>query len=157
MSGSFSPQPGRPEAAAIVWQWREKEDAPNSAHGRLRLIGIAQGLVGVTVGITAHVYGFQKIGTLAIVIACSVTLAALLSPTGLYASMQRLFVATGRVAGRGATWLVMVPLFYCIFWPFGLLMRRGRQDRMKRYYDHETESYWEPRPQRQADCHERPY
>ena len=55
------------------------------------------------------------------------------------------------------TWIVMVPIFYGVFLPFGLLFRRGRRDRMKRYYDPDAQSYWEERPERPAGYRERPY
>jgi hypothetical protein len=51
--------------------------------------------------------------------------------------------AIGRRIGRALTWLLLVPLFYLFFLPFGLLFRRGRRDRLKRYFDREATTYWE--------------
>ncbi len=79
-------------------------------------------------------------------------LSLLLSPTGLYAALQRLFAATGRAAGRITTWLVMVPLFYLFFLPFGRLLRRGRRDRLKRSFDRAAGSYWRRSAASFRDC-----
>jgi len=40
--------------------------------------------------------------------------------------------------------LLLVPIFYLAFAPFGLLLRRGRRDRLRRRLDPEAASHWEP-------------
>ena len=67
----------------------------------------------------------------------------LVSPNGLYLGIERLFDLLGRLLGRGMTWLLLVPIFFLFFLPFGALLRRGRRDRLKRWFDPEADSYWE--------------
>jgi hypothetical protein len=50
--------------------------------------------------------------------------------------------------GRLLTWVLLVPLFYAFFLPFGALLRRGRSDRLARRFDAGATSYWEPRESR---------
>jgi hypothetical protein len=55
------------------------------------------------------------------------------------------------------TWIVMIPIFYLFFLPFGKLLRRGRNDRLRRYYEREAETYWEPHTPMQASSLERQF
>lgn len=77
-------------------------------------------------------------------IASVVFLSALLSPTGVYGAIDRAFHALGRWIGHGLTWLLLPPLFYLVFFPFGALFRRGKKDTMNRFFEAERESYWSP-------------
>jgi hypothetical protein len=118
---------------------------------------VLQALAGFSVGFVFYVFGLRAFAAVAGALAALVLFAVLVSPTGLYAGLQRLFEATGRVVGRGMTWLVMVPLFYLFFLPFGLLMRRGRRDRLRRFCDGGASTYWEPHSEVQARSRERQY
>jgi hypothetical protein len=89
--------------------------------------------------------------------AALVLLTALVSPHGLHAAVQRLFEATGRAGGRGNTRLVMVPLFYLFFLPFGKLRRSGRRDRLRRWFDRDADTYWEPHAAVPTSTWERQY
>ena len=51
----------------------------------------------------------------------------------------------------------MIPIFYLFFLPFGKLLRRGRHDRLRRYYESEAESYWEPHTPMQSSSLERQF
>lgn len=147
---------GRPEAAAAIWDWRGQageEDAGPSASS-LRLKAIIQSVVGFTVGTLMLLFVSRTIGLIALGLASLVLLAGLLSPRGLYLGIQRLFESTGNVVGKGMTWIIMVPLFYLFFAPFGLLMRRGRRDQLKCYYEPEATSYWEPHKTLTAESRE---
>ena len=42
--GQHSPRPGRPEAAAVVWDWRAPDDAPDRA-AAARKAGVIRALV----------------------------------------------------------------------------------------------------------------
>jgi hypothetical protein len=98
----------------------------------------------LAVGAVLFAFWSRPIGTVVLVVGGTIGLSALASPTGLYAGIEGLFAALGRWTGRGLTWLLLVPLFYLFFLPFGLLLRRGRRDRLKRYFEQEAETYWEP-------------
>jgi hypothetical protein len=86
----------------------------------------------------------RAIGTVVLAVASIVGLSALVSPLGLYAAIERLFLALGRATGRVLTWVLLVPVFYGFFAPFGSLLRRGRRDRLKRRLEPDAASYWEP-------------
>jgi len=78
-------------------------------------------------------------------IASIILLAALISPTGLFAGIERGFDALGHAASRLVTLVLLSAIFYSFFLPFGLLFRRGRRDSMKRFYEPEAHTYWSPR------------
>ncbi len=155
-------QGGRPEAAAVIWDWRgaaAPEPAPEESPGRNRLLGTVQGLVAGTLGLLVYNFWSTTIGTVIFCIAGIVLFSALVSPTGLYLGVQGVFRTLGRWTGIALTWILMVPVFYLFFLPFGALLRRGRRDRLKRYFERDAESYWEPHegPTAASDSFERQY
>ncbi len=143
-----SPRAGRPEAAALIWDWRAETPAAPKAEsaGRARLHGSLQALVAAAIGGAIFVWLSQTVGTVVLTVAAIVGFSALVAPTTLYAAIQRLFMLLGQWTGRALAWVMLVPLFYLFFFPFGLLFRRGRRDRMRRWFDGEDagSSYWEP-------------
>jgi hypothetical protein len=137
---------GRPEAAAVVWQWATPaslEPGADPATSRIRVRGLLQALVGGIVGFGVFRLVSPTVGVVVLGIAGVIGLTALVSPTGLFAGIERMFAALGGLTGKILTWLFLVPLFYGFFLPFGRLMRRGRRDRMRRFLDPSAESYWE--------------
>ena len=78
---------------------------------------------------------------------------------GLIAAIERLFLALGHATGKLLTWMLLVPMFYGFFMPFGWLMRRGLRDRLKRHLEPDAETYWEPHagPTAASISHERQY
>ena len=152
---------GRPEAAEAIWKFGadEPETRAPTAPARARLRGSLQALVGGSVGLAFFLFVSPVLGRVVMGIAGVILLCALTSPTGLYAGIEKLFDATGRALGRLTTWLLMLPLFYLFFCPFGLLLRRGRRDRLRRYYESEATTYWEPRegPTAASDSREHQY
>ncbi len=139
-------RPGRAKAAAAIWDWRgERSQTPAARPSRPRLRGTLQALAGAAVGALIFALLSRIAGTVVMSIATLILLSALLSPTGLYAGIERLFAALGRRVGAGLTWIVLPLVFYLIFLPFGTLFRGGRRDPMKRFYEADAESYWSPR------------
>ena len=136
--------PGRSAAAAAIWSWRS-EDAPAArpvaSPRRLLLLRalVAYGIGLVVFGLWSRVIGGTVLG-----LATLVLLAGLLSPRGAGAALDRLFRATGLFVRRILTWLLLVPIFYLILFPFGLLLRRGRRDRLQRRLEPDSDSYWQP-------------
>jgi hypothetical protein len=151
---------GRPEAAAVIWDWREQaESAPAESTGRARLRGVIQGSVALAVGAGFLLWGRTTIASVVFCVGSVILLAALVSPTGLFAGIEGLFATLGRWTGRLLTWILMLPLFYLFFLPFGALLRRGRRDRLLRFYEREANTYWEPHtgPRAGSSSRERQY
>lgn len=138
-------QSARPEAAAVAWDWRARNAAPvTPSLARKRRAGTIQAAVAASAGVLLIQFVSPLIGRVVLVIAGLVLASALISPAGLYAAIERLFAALGVATGRLLTWLLLVPLFYLFFAPFGRLLRRGRRDRLRRYLEHDATTYWEP-------------
>lgn len=138
---------GRAEAADAIWVDRHSARAePVASAARNRIVGVLQALATATLGSLLFVFWSQIAGSVALCVGAVILISALTSPTGLYVGVQRLFAAFGYQTKRALTWLLLVPLFYLFFVPFGALMRRGRRDRMKRYLEPDAETYWEPHP-----------
>ena len=150
---------GRPEAAEVIWRWREQgvSASREQSPGRARIRGSVQALVGGGAATAIYLFWSQMIGTVVFCIAAVILFSALVSPKGLYRALEGLFAALGNFTGRALTWLMLVPLFYLFFLPFGLLLRRGSRDRMKRYFEPDRASYWEPHKAFSAADHERQF
>ncbi len=149
---------GRPEAAEAIWNFTADERAaavPAAVPGRVRLRGSLQALVGVSVGVVFFFFVSATLGRIVMGIAGFILLSALVSPTVVYAGIEKLFDSLGHLLGRAMTWLLMVPLFYLFFLPFGLLFRRGRRDRLRRYSERDAATYWERREGPTAASHSR--
>ena len=151
---------GRPEAAAAIWDWRNggetrEEEAPT----RVRLKGALQGMGAGVFGLLVYLFWSTTMGTIISCIAGIVLFSALLSPEGLYAGVQGVFRTLGRWTGIALTWILLVPLFYLFFLPYGTVFRRGRRDRLKRYFEQDVGTYWEPHegPTSGSESRERQY
>ncbi len=134
------PPVGRPEAAAAIWNWRSemsKRVLPSPARARVR--GVLQALSGMSIGALMLFFWSPTVGWVVLSIASVVLLSALVSPTGLFAGIERAFRALGISFGR----LLLAAVFYLFFLPFGALFRRGKNDRMRRFYELDAASYWE--------------
>jgi len=138
---------GRPEAAAAIWQWQAVRGAAGGkAQGRVRLRGCLQALAGAAVGLLLYwLSGSRVIATVVLTIAGAIALAALISPGGAYAAIERAFAALGGAVGRAMAALLMPLVFYAVFVPFGLLFRRGRRDSMRRFFEPDAATYWSRR------------
>ena len=136
---------GKAEAALAIWNWRDPQPKgpPPPSVRRVRVRGSLQAAFVAAIGVLLLWFGLRSVGLVMLGVAAIVFLAALASPRGLYAVLDGMARAIGRRIGRALTWLLLVPLFYLFFLPFGLLFRRGRRDRLKRYFDDEATTYWE--------------
>lgn len=148
---------GRPEAAEVVLA--ANAPAAPSDPGRPRLRGCVQGGVALAVAGAFLWLGHRTPGTIVATIGSGIVLAALVSPNGAFAAIERGVAALGRGIGRALTWLLLPAIFYAFFVPFGALFRRGRRDAMRRFFDADAASYWSPAdPRRQTpESHARQY
>lgn len=153
------PKAGRPEAALAIWSWRhdEREPEEEASPARARLRGLIQALAGLTIGGIVFLFVSQAVSYFIFSLAALVFLAAVISPLGLFAGIERAFAAFGRVVGRLLAGLLLPMIFYGIFLPFGLLFRRGSRDSMKRFYEIDAPSYWTHREPRTADSYRRQF
>jgi hypothetical protein len=155
-------RPGRAEAASVVWKWQSSGAADARPDARpLRLRGALQASAGLAVAAGFAWWGLRTPATIVGGIACAIGLAALVSPFGVFAAIERAFAMLGRWAGQALTWILLPMIFYLFFTPFSLLFRRGRRDSMKRHFDPAAASYWTSRERRSGTTasasHERPY
>ncbi len=140
----MQPNQGRSEAAAVIWDWRGggSADAPTEGARDIRIRGAVQALVGATAGGLIFHFVSPTLGSVVWTIAGIILASALLSPRGLFAGIEKLFVSVGAGIGRAITWIVLPAIFYLMFFPFGVLLRRGRRDSMKRFYEPDADTYW---------------
>jgi hypothetical protein len=155
-------RPGRPEAAAAIWdrgQPRAVDAEAVHGAGRVRLRGSLQAAVALGVAGAFHAFGRPTIALVVASIGSFIGLAALASPLGLFAAIERGFAALGLQVGRVLTWLILPAIFYLFFAPFHLLFRSGRRDAMKRFYEPQAPTYWSPRERGRAGSshHDRQY
>ena len=141
-------QPGRPEASAVIWTWRPPTAAPKPPMGPVRLRGVLQAAVGLAVAGGLAWLGQRTPARVVATVAATIALAALLSPLGLFAAIERAFTALGGWIGKALTWVLLPIVFYVFFVPFGLLFRRGRRDSMQRFFDPAATTYWTQRETR---------
>lgn len=136
---------GRPEAAAAIWDWKQAAVASDhESNGAIRLRGTLRAVAGVVVGALVYHYLSTLMGSIVLGITALLFLAAVLSPTGAYAIVERLFTATSSSFGRLISAIVLPAVFFLVFVPFGLVMRRGKRDEMRRFYE-DRETYWSKR------------
>ncbi len=135
----------------MIWDWRGNGRRAARAREARRLR--RNGLVGSALGIGGSVLLYYARGstTLAWVIGAAAVasgLAAAASPLVVYRSIQHGLGAVGRGIGAALGWVLLAPLFYLFFWPFGAFLRRGARDVLGRRPDRALPTYWRRRPER---------
>ena len=111
----------------------------------LRREGVVRALVGAAVGGVLFYFGAPILARVAWVGAAFVLLAALASPDGLYAAIGRGLALLGHGIGRLLAIVLLTPLYWLFFVPFGRLLRAGRRDRLERWFDPAASTYWHRR------------
>jgi len=161
MDASSNRMAGSPAAAAAIWSRRAdiRHIDPEPSTGRLRATGLAQALAIAVAAFGLHTIGYRSAATVAWTISSVVLAAALVSPAGIYLGLRRLAVKLGEWTGMALAWLLLAPVFFLFFAPFGWLRRRGRNDRLRRQLEPDAASYWEPHSGRTAasTSRQRPY
>jgi hypothetical protein len=141
---------GSPSAAAAIWRWRDASPAIALAAARdrvraLRREGVVRALVGAALGGALFIFGAVILARVAWVGAGVVLLAALASPDGLYSAIGRGLALLGHGIGRLLAIVLLTPVYWLFFVPFGRLLRAGRRDRLERWFDATAPSYWHRR------------
>jgi hypothetical protein len=136
----------KPSASSIVWNWRYGRD--HSARTRLvysRRQGAVHSFIGLVIAAILFVLGQRTLAMIAGSLATLSFLLAMISPAGLYTRLRSGVAQLGVWIGIALSWILLVPLFYLFFLPFGLLLRRGARDSMERNLDSTAMSYWKKR------------
>jgi len=137
---------GSGQAALAIWDWRKVGGAAVANASHLRRSGVLRAAIGATVGGLFFWYGALWMAGIAWGIAAVLGLLAIASPARGYAAVDRSLARLAQVVGQLVGWGALVPVFYLVFVPFGLLARRGDADTMKRRYDPGARTYWRDRP-----------
>lgn len=143
-------RPGSPAAAAAVWRWREASPAGaavarQARRHALRRQGVGRALVGAAIGGLLFTFGAAILARVAWAGAGLVLLAALASPDGLYSAIGRGLALLGQGIGKLLALVLLTPIYWLFFVPFGRLLRSGRRDRLERWFDETAPSYWHRR------------
>src|SRR5688572_9518431 len=138
----------RPEAAATVWRWSSAADpdAPRRAATAERRRGVVGGAIGAVAGLLLWQWR-PAMGLAVLAIAALLTLAALVSPLGLFGSIRRALDAFGRAFGLARTWVLMAIVYYGLFLPVGLLLRARGLLRLRKRLDPAAPTYWTKVPE----------
>ncbi|MEE8537912.1 MAG: hypothetical protein V3U86_10205 [Acidobacteriota bacterium] len=141
---AHSHRQGRSEAARAIWDWRGVKDATAGPQHRRRvqLRAGVQTLVAAGLGALFFAFGSRILPFIIWGIAGLLLAVALSSPDRLYLRVQNFMDYLGRAVGTILTWILLVPLFYLFFTPFGLLMRPGSRDRLERRLESAAPTYW---------------
>lgn len=130
-----------------VWPWRrETADDRSQAARSARRRGAVQAAVAFVVAALLLLWK-PILAAVVAAIALAVLLLALASPLGGFARLERGVERFAHAVGLAVTWLLMPLLFYLVFLPVGLVLRRGRL-RFTGNPDRALPTYW----QRRADA-----
>jgi sulfite exporter TauE/SafE len=108
----------------------------------MRFKGLVQAIVAAVVAGLFYWWQHVIVATIVAGIGTLVLLLAVTSPLGAFAAIERAMARFGQWVGVVVGWLVLLPLFYLFFFPFGSLFRRGENDRLKRFYQTASDTYW---------------
>ena len=148
---------GRPEAAEVIWRWRERPGLERERVARLRRGGIVRAVIAAAIGAALIAFDRTIVGSIALSIATITLALALASPGKGYAALERGIDRLAAIVGKVVAYLLLAPVFYLFFVPFRALARRGRRDRLMRELERDRASYWQKRDPAQDPRLERPY
>ena len=142
-----------------VWRWEQKAGSrKNELAGKNRMKGLLHGVIGGAVGALIFTFLSKTVGYIAFTIAGTLTLIALISPTGAFVTIERAIERFSIGVGTFVGALILIPVYYLFFTPFRLFLRRGRNDSMQRWLDAEASSYWTVRAdERKPEDYERQF
>ncbi len=131
-------QPDRPAAAAAVDQATV-----------LRKKAMIQAATAYVVAGLVYYFWSHTVAYVAASAGTIMLLSGLISPTVVFRAINRVIDGLVLGVGKGTAWVLLVPTYYLIFTPLGLLLRRGKGDQLARRYDEAATTYWsdvEPPP-----------
>jgi hypothetical protein len=136
----------RPEAAAVAWSWRDRAARAEAASAREAAANRSKGLIGGAVGlcVAALIYFLlHRPGAAEVIagVALLVALSAVASPLGLFKLLQRGLDVFAHAVGTVLTWVLLTLLYFVVFLPAGLILRRGKL-KITRRPDKHLPTYW---------------
>ena len=140
---------GDPTAARVVWSWKDEAGSGGpSAAAVVRRRALVRGLIGAVLATLIFLLWSQHLAIVVFAIVGVLTLAGLASPRTLYRYVERALGAVGFGLGVLFTWLTLVPIYYLVFAPFGVLGRRRERADLQRGAIEGRVSYWTERGKR---------
>jgi hypothetical protein len=117
------------QASSVAWSWRDRATAGEAARVREAASNRTKGLIGGVIGLAVAAlfyFVFHKVRTAEVIaaVAILVALTALASPLGAYKTLSRWLDRFAHAVGSAVTWVLMTVLFYVVFLPAGLFLRR---------------------------------
>lgn len=142
----------------MVWNWREPPADPHGPACRraARLRALRQALIGAAIGLVVFLLLSRVLAVVAWSVTALLLVAAVLSPTRLYRCIEVGVNRAARAVGAALTVVLLTPIFFLFFVPFGVLRRRGRRDRLARRFPAPlAASFWIDRGDREVTAEER--
>jgi len=117
------------QASSVAWSWRDRAAGLEAARAREAASNRTKGLIGGVIGLAVAALFylvFHKVRTAEVIaaVAVLVALTALASPLGAYKTLSRWLDRFAHAVGSAVTWVLMTVLFYVVFLPAGLILRR---------------------------------
>ncbi len=131
------------EAGLVIWQPDRTPDAGRGEDaGRYRIKAVSKAAIAYTVGALVWYFWAPTVGKVAIGAGTILLLAGMISPLVAFKAINRFL--DGIVVGVGlvTSYILLVPTYYLMIAPMGLLLRRGKGDKLARSIDGAAESYW---------------
>ena len=150
-------RPGRPAAAAVIWRWREAKFDAVEPTSKIIVRAVIQSSVGFAVAGILFNRVSKPMAYVVLAIACVNLGCAVVSPHGVYRGIERGLAWFGTKVGLLLSWLLLAPLLYVFFFPFGMLFRRGKNDLLGRTYDRSAATYWTTRSPNKLTSRERQF
>lgn len=139
---------GRPEAAALCFDWQQEsplQENEMSEANHLRKHGLRQTIITATLAALLYFFLSEQVGKIVGGVACVLFVSSMLFPVVIYARIEALVGFIANRLQRGVTWLLMRMIFSLFFTPFSLLFRRGQRDKLTRWLEPESDTYWNDR------------
>lgn len=131
------------EAALVIWQ---PDRAPGVKKGdeasRYRKKAVIQAMIAFSVGGLVWYFWSRTVGTVALCAGAVILTTGMLSPTVAFRAINRVVDGIAIGVGKASSYILLGPAFYLLFTPLGLLLRRGKNDKLARALDPAAETYW---------------
>lgn len=128
------------EGARAAWLNRFQPPQPTDSS---RKTGLVQALVGFVAGGLIYRFAAPAAGVVVLSLSALLAVIVIVSPDRLYPAIGGVFKRIGKVVGSGIGWLLLVPFFYLVLTPLGLILQLRRRDPLQRRLDPDRDSYWQ--------------